>query len=119
MENDIKIIGNVDWLNFHETNQEISFIMKLNNHINNKYNIEKWSAKLVIENQKFEIPKYKNLYYFELNQDLSIKRNQNKYIKNKINISVDENGTTFGIFIVNNNKNKNKTGFFKVYIDQI
>ena len=111
LENNIKIIPNVDWLNFHHTNKEIITIINLYKLDLAESSIGNWCCKIVNIGELFEIPKFKKIYYLKIDENNYTKKN---FKKNKIKISV-ENSKFFGIF--NNSKNiKNRYYKYKVYI---
>ena len=114
LENSIKIIPNIDWLNFHYTNKEIITLINLYNIRRNLNENGKWICRLVSINELFEIPTFKSIYYFKIDNNNYVKK---KFKKNKIKISHDDD-KFFGIFT--NNKNFKKNLYkYKVYIYQL
>ena len=66
LENNIKIIPNVDWLNFHHTNKEIITIINLYKLDLDESSIGNWCSKIVNIGELFEIPKFKKYIILKL-----------------------------------------------------
>ena len=111
IEDKIKVIPNVDWLNIHHTNKEIKFICQIYN-ISSKINEnKKWSSKIVEKDKNFEIPNFVDIYYLKIDENNYVKK---KFKKNKLKINLNKNYINYGIINSNNmNKNNNK---YKIYI---